>query len=100
MFPYFKQNCVQVEQKGISMMEWQPIETAPTKYGQRIIAYPVSHKKEINPVGVAKRLSGPDFISGYLMGANEKTEFVWKNDAGRIIPPTHWMPLPEPPKKG
>lgn len=60
------------------MTDWQPIETAP-KDGTEVIAYDdgvyISHWYVTNPQ-----------IFGW-----------WAGDAGGINP-THWMPLPTPPK--
>ena len=65
-------------------MDWQPIETAP---------------KDKTPVMVCDK--NHDYANGKIAVA------VWENDEHYIIEeqsipigifPTHWMPLPEPPK--
>lgn len=68
--------------------EWQPIETAPP--------YPFVQEKWF--------VSGPRYllwvpnycVIGYY-GYTERGEGRW-HGSGRTIQPTHWMPLPEPPK--
>ena len=66
-------------------MEWQPIETAP-KDGTRIL------------IGVWDL--GPDVTSARWNGAFwdmsiQDEEFCGESD---FAGPTHWMPLPDPPK--
>jgi hypothetical protein len=57
---------------------WQPIETAP-KDGTRILACNADERAEY-------------IIVGYFRGAHF-TDGQWP-----MIPVTHWMPLPDPPK--
>lgn len=71
------------------MLEWQPIETAP---------------KDETPVLVYAE-SGM-FVVRWLNRQNYN-EGWWHIDDNRYGPfavrgplPTHWMPLPEPPKEG
>ncbi len=73
------------------MSEWQPIETAP-KDGRRIMLfYP--------PNGIVFGRWNEDEWS-------QRPTPYWSNDTERISgtryakrhPPTHWQPLPEPPK--
>ena len=59
--------------------EWKPIETAP-KDGKSILLYPSPYLGEY--VAVGNWASHPK---------------VWMT-AGDMVNPTHWMPLPEPPK--
>lgn len=69
------------------MMEWQPIDTAP-KDGTRILVYDAFY---------AGRIAVCQFDSYFEWverGADYATE-VW--GLGEMSP-THWMPLPEPPK--
>lgn len=70
-------------------MSWQPIETAP-KDGTRILAY--------QPLGMwhsARPWRGERIEVVYWhQPANPKAEGLW-------VPshrPTHWMPLPDPPR--
>lgn len=62
--------------------QWQPIETAPV--GQTIFCY---HKMAGRYPGCQTRIAGTNAT-------------VWCNtftgESG-TMPPTHWMPLPEPP---
>ena len=67
------------------MSEWQPIETAPTERsetGDNVLLWIV----EYGDVGI---------IMGYWDGRG------WSDSHGHgsnDLKPTHWMPLPEPPK--
>ena len=69
-------------------MNWQPIETAP-KDGTHIIAF---------------RPGNTPHIEGMYWAVYEDTDragawhWSYDGDAPRENPPTHWMPLPEPPK--
>ena len=67
--------------------EWQPIETAP-KDGTPIIAY---------------RPTKPPHVEGmYWAGpGGEGGAWYWHydGDGPTSTPPTHWMPLPTPPKE-
>lgn len=60
-------------------MKWKPIETAP---------------KEAVPILVA-------YDSGNIELVEQSDEYTWKPYKGRSrisSSPTHWMPLPPPPK--
>lgn len=60
-------------------MTWQPIETAPT--GEKIlVAY--------DHGSYERRVAFKSLINGR-----------WYSHDQPIIPPTHWMPLPDPPKE-
>lgn len=63
------------------MADWQPIETAP-RDGARILVWPT-------------RAFGQLFIE---IGLRDFDGAWFTDDASPIDPPpTHWMPLPEPP---
>lgn len=67
------------------MSEWQPIETAPRDGAEIDLSV-------LSKDGVRFRAPGVVWKSG-----------VWRNVAERWVLwddviPTHWMPLPEPPK--
>lgn len=63
------------------MTDWQPIETAP-KDGARILG------TDGHSVEVIYNARGTGWF-------NQSAEIsMW-----RVFPPTHWMPLPEPPSK-
>ena len=68
------------------MSEWHPIETAP-KDGTEILVYAyVSHWcKQDRQIAVIARFDG----------------YVWNSNlcCEPTIKPTHWMPLPVPPKE-
>lgn len=61
------------------MSEWEPITTAPT--GERVLVYG------------AKRLQWA--VAEYTDKDGWEVESC--SDRYSIYPPTHWMPLPEPP---
>ena len=69
------------------MSEWQPIETAP-KDGRQFLAYAKGQMIPRHFIAVAQWASAdPDFpqsVDGWF----------WPY----AIRPTHWKPLPEPPK--
>jgi hypothetical protein len=72
--------------------QWQPIETAP-KDGTRLLAYmpyphgPLARKMPPGIVFTAK-------FTGMRWHTDDHDPFVFFN-----ADPTHWMPLPEPPKE-
>ena len=72
-------------------MTWQLIETAP--------------KGEFVPERWYMRTFrclaafGPDrYIDIVTYSYTEKGRGRWRNSSKRVCEPTHWMPLPEPPK--
>ena len=77
-----------------AMREWQPIETAPTD-GTRFLAYRQCDDPE--DIGVVSTLRRHD-PGGALRNPKHNYE-TWVTDFGSpSTQPTHWMPLPEPPK--
>jgi hypothetical protein len=40
------------------------------------------------------------FAVSYITVGSFQQSYIWKNDAGCIIPVTHWAPLPDPPEAG
>jgi len=69
-------------------MEWQPIETAP-KGGSYFLAYTPSAK--LRKIKLAK---WGRIWSGHVA----YIKYAIFDDHGARIEPTHWMPLPDPPK--
>ena len=67
------------------MTPWQPIETAP-KGGTFLVWLGEIDRIQETHVGIARWHSNIKFISG-------RFDFD-------LAPPTHWMPLPEPPEFG
>lgn len=67
------------------MAEWQPIETAP-KDGTRILVF-VPDGRSDEP--------GQHLVSWYC---NTWVITTDERDWTFVLEPTHWMPLPEPPK--
>ena len=70
------------------MSEWQPIETAPKDGTRVLIAWNNGCDK-----GVVSAYWEP----GYF-GNIGWTEFQLRSDYWGPDTPTHWMPLPKPPK--
>jgi hypothetical protein len=72
-------------------MEWKPIETAP-KDGTAVLLYFSNSPHQI-------------WIGAWVRHSDPSYPFVWRDPTGSIlvrewkddVPPTHWMPLPEPP---
>ncbi len=69
------------------MSDWQPIETAP-KDGRLLLF-----------------VRGTTYVGGWDDDRYAKKprplwyySDTWRRTGCRAIPPTHWMPLPEPPK--
>jgi hypothetical protein len=69
------------------MMEWKPIETAP-KDGTRILVFDREYHGEIAACEFNKEWGWVE------RGLDYATE-VWGYGE---MEPTHWMPLPQPPK--
>ncbi len=68
------------------MTEWQPISTAP-KDGTEVLVY---------------RKDAGIFMASFREAADEDGECYWFSISGEDLTgdlPTHWMPLPEPPKE-
>lgn len=80
-------------------MEWQPIETAPKRFEPAILAFRIGD--DGRPMIFIARWANPKTLFSSNpndhMNANP-SDFQWVYEWGRIIQPTHWMPLPEPPK--
>lgn len=77
------------------MSEWQPIETAPKD--ERVFLY-----RPACPYQWAQRVCGRFNSEPYISNPRP----YWSHDVERLSgkadarknPPTHWMPLPEPPE--
>lgn len=66
-------------------MNWQPIETAPEEHDKHVLLF-----------GNGPSIEDCAFV-GYFTDAWGREE--WRDITGRqVMYPTHWMPLPEPPK--
>jgi hypothetical protein len=77
------------------MTEWQPIETAP-KDGTEILLFTTYLADEYyDETFSTVQIGSWDF-------GHDTVEAIWRRPAGwacvKIGEPTHWMPLPEPPK--
>jgi hypothetical protein len=65
------------------MIEWQPIETAPKDGLTDILMFQ----------------NGGIYMATWCpLGPSQKPRFGWVSNTGYQLEPTHWMPLPEPPK--
>ncbi len=69
--------------------EWQPIESAP-KDGQRILLIDTDHDIQVALFGRYYDDEAEMIVSGWT-----PNELIYYVDPDF----THWMPLPEPPKK-
>lgn len=82
------------------MMDWQPIETAPRD--RPILVYGCEESGNIAEFG--QRVAVAEFYEDMELFSGSRPLFVYapshdKNDGpSRVITPSHWMPLPEPPK--
>ena len=76
---YRKENKIPIKK----YFEWQPIETAP--------------KDGLYDILVSEGL-GVYMATWSRLGPLPNTKFGWVTNTGFQIEPTHWMPLPEPPK--
>ena len=82
--------------------EWQPIETAP-KDGTEILSY---HNREIlYSNGERKKFEWIKIVRWdvFVQWDNPEDEYDWMTGSNFDEPtptdPTHWMPLPKPPKQ-
>lgn len=68
------------------MSKWQPIETAPKVAETAILVW----------TGKAIHIATFFLEWKYDSWATHNTD-CWVIGGGRVVEPTHWMPLPEPP---
>ena len=76
-----------LSEKGYLKEEWRPIETAP-KTGEKILVYRPVHDGDYIPV------TGEDYWGSTMFDP----EGCWMRSRSDCQP-THWRPLPEPPKE-
>jgi len=81
------------------MNEWQPIETAP-KDGTHILlsnGESVSHGHWLYVAAYSREIRD---MEGFYVDQDESDGYDgWIDFVGGMLPdPTHWMPLPPPPK--
>jgi hypothetical protein len=81
------------------MSEWQPIETAP-KDGTRVIVYPILVPSLFRRTGRsdASYMRPLEPAIAYWYGPESNGYWVGVHHRDAKTNPTHWMPLPEPPK--
>lgn len=76
------------------MSDWQPMATAP-KDGTRILVWDGHYRMEVADWGERSVWSDRQIGKGMQWCVGEcDGEYNSRNE----IEPTHWMPLPEPPK--
>jgi hypothetical protein len=81
------------KQEWISVEDRLPEDTIPTDYKYKTIKVLVAIKEK-NGITIRTQKRFLD----YAYRDDERTAFwTWRFSAGNV---THWMPLPEPPKKG
>jgi hypothetical protein len=102
-----------ITRKGVMIMtrnEWQPIETAPKDGSDILLFTPCLNKVKGEHVGIFQgrylKEFGPSWIVvSFMFDVLWASEKGWGSEMSvpgiRIdspLAPTHWMPLPEPPK--
>jgi hypothetical protein len=88
------------------MSEWQPIETAPKGgfpqgfTGRRLVTDPAWVEPPTILAWDGRQLQVVYWDWYYAEGGNGYTPgcSAWVSPDGERVEPTHWMPLPEPPK--
>jgi hypothetical protein len=73
-------------------MDWQPIETAP-KDGSKILVFTIHGDIEISKWCVINNYHYEDVGNGLYRKVFEPPTEFWNGNQ-----PTHWQPLPDPPK--
>lgn len=71
-------------------MDWQPIETAP-RDGTPVLIYGPRYKN------VTTALCDSNALHWWVVDELEDIASDDDGDGLEAMPPTHWMPLPEPP---
>ncbi len=73
------------------MKQWEPIKTAP-KDGRFLLGFFPDQPLKISQMRYDEAMSHFDGINnlGWLVGSTN-------DDSIPMTPPSHWMPLPEPP---
>lgn len=74
------------------MMEWQPIETAP-KDGTAVLVYPATW----NGRSAAIAIFNLDKYAKKPLPYWARDDDMGRVTCSRKNPPSHWMPLPDPP---
>ena len=77
------------------MNEWQKIETAPKDGTKAILA-------KIAPTGSVPELdipAKPAHVWWATSGYWDSVYKHWTNGLEKLVPPSHWMHLPEPPEQ-
>jgi len=76
-----RQLCRQLERELRALTEWRDISTAPNVDGMRILGY-----------------SDEWHIALPITWSPYRPSPHWTIDNGAVSSPTHWLPLPPPPK--
>jgi hypothetical protein len=95
----------------IAGMKWQPIETAPRSWANMLLLYgkQESHSEHLNGgsgcssgeycyVGCWSETANA-WVGGIFWPTFNPTTSDWSKRK-TVLEPTHWMPLPAPPKHG
>lgn len=77
--------------------DWRPIESAP-KDGRELLGWYPYHAAHPPGGGVYVMRWYDDRHAAKPIGFFEASGWVWGRRDNRQRQPTHWMPLPEPPK--
>jgi hypothetical protein len=81
-------------------MEWQPIETAPKDGTWVLLAGGDCYNDGGDPTERIVTAQCTNELNGRTMD-DTRWQFAWYDGGyyGEYLDPTHWMPLPEPPKE-
>lgn len=76
--------------------EWQPIETAPKDGTRVLVSYPLEGGWQIYLAAWERKNSS--FIGRFEGWYIDRAHYALTCITKKVHFPTHWMPLPEPPK--
>ena len=97
--------------RGEALSEWQPIETAADWLRAQGISMLLEKNAPVHTWGNVLLYSPKDndasgahiFVGKLIDWGAQSKDTHWRDSNahdGETIKPTHWMPLPEPPKEG
>ena len=80
------------------MSNWKPISTAP-KDGTDVLISTHDLRMCVGSWMTVYRAPMLDPLSGLKFSSGWESEgFMYSNSKKRVVAPTHWQPLPDPPK--